>query len=410
MAPRARGNSNDTPRKPSLTKRMIIMLVLIGLLLFVLIGWNVMGHIMMKKAMSGMQAPPQTVTSTKVESSEWRPAQSSVGTLRAVQGADLALDMSGIVTKVPVKSGDEVAKGDLLLELQDDDGRAQVRQLEAQAALSKVTFDRARRQLDSKAISKAGFDQAAADLQVKQAAVAQQKAVVAKKQLRAPFDGRVGIVTLSPGSYLAAGTTVVTLQQVDPVYADFFIPQGEFGSLKTGQKVTLKLDAYPNKAFVGELSAIDPKVDPNTRNVKVEAKVPNPDRTLVPGMFANVSVELGVSKQYLTVPQTAITFNPYGETVFVIKPAARNAQQGKSGNADKASNPKGQNQQNLPTVQQVFVTSGGRRGDQIAILTGIKKGDEIVTSGQIKLKNGTRVIVDNSQMPPDDAHPTPQEH
>lgn len=399
MPSRAEYRTRSAPRKPSLTKRMIIMLVLIGLLLFLLIGWNVMGQIMMKKAMSGMTAPPQTVTSIKVEFAEWSPAQDAIGTLRAVRGADLALDASGIVTKVAIESGAEVKQGDLLLELSDDDGRALVRQLEADAALARVTFDRAKRQLDANAISKADFDRAAADLQARQAAVAQQKAVVAKKQLRAPFDGRAGIVTVSPGAYLSAGTTIVTLQQLDPVFADFFVPQGQLASLKTGQDVTLSLDAFPDQEFTGELSAIDPKVDQDTRNVRVEAKVPNPDRVLVPGMFANISVELGERKRYLTVPQTAVTFNPYGETVFTVVPAKGKDEKGKDGKA----------QAKLPTAQQVFVTTGPRRGDQVAILTGIKEGVEIVTSGQLKLKNGTPLIIDNKQAPPNDAHPTPQE-
>jgi membrane fusion protein (multidrug efflux system) len=394
MPSRAEYRTRSAPRKPSLTKRMIIMLVLVGLLLFLLIGWNVMGQIMMKKAMSSMTAPPQTVTSTKVEFSEWRPAQDAIGTLRAVRGADLAFDVPGLVTRVEIESGQEVDKGDLLIELSADDDRAEVRRLEADAALAKVTFDRAKRQLDANAISKADFDRAAADLEARQAAVAKQKAVVAKKQLRAPFDGRAGIVTVSPGAYLSPGTTVVTLQQLDPVYADFFVPQGQLGKLEVGQKVTLGLDAFREQEFLGELSAIDPKVDQGTRNVRVEAKVPNPDRLLVPGMFANVSVELGEHQRYLTVPQTAVTFNPYGETVFTVVPSKGKDDKGKA---------------KLPTAQQVFVTTGPRRGDQVAILTGIKEGTEIVTSGQLKLKNGTPLIIDNKQAPPNDAHPTPQE-
>lgn len=382
-------------RKPSTTKRMIIMLLIVGLLLAILIGWNVAGQVMQAKFRENMPVPPQTVTSTKVGYDQWQPSQATVGSLRAVRGADLAFDVSGVVTKVNLKSGDTVQEGQVLVQLRDDDDVAALRQAEAAAALAKVTFDRAKRQLDVKAVSQADYDNAATDLKAKQAAVQQQQALVAKKTLRAPFAGRAGIVTLSPGAYVNSGTAVVTVQQTDPMFVDFFVPQRNLGEIKTGQRVALTLDAFPDRTFEGVLTAIDPKVDGDTRNVRIEASADNADGTLVPGMFANVSVDVGEQARQLTLPQTAITFNPYGETVFIVKPSDKKGEDGKPAQ---------------PEAQQVFVTTGSRRGDQVAILSGLEEGTEVVTSGQLKLKNGTPLIVDNSKAPKNDANPKPQEH
>ncbi|HEY6543808.1 MAG TPA: efflux RND transporter periplasmic adaptor subunit [Dokdonella sp.] len=381
-------------RKPSTTKRMIIMLLSIGLLLFLLVGWNVMGQVMMKKAMANMPVPPQTVTSTTVGFDQWQPMQAAVSTLRAVRGADLAFDASGVISKIEVGSGDEVEKGQLLAELRSEDDLAALRQAEAAAELAKVTFERAHKQLEVKAIPRATYDNAQADLKAKRAAVQQAQAMLGKKQLRAPFAGRIGIVTLSPGAYLNAGTPVVTLQQLDPIHADFFVPQRDLGQIRVGQRVVLRLDAYADREFEGLISAIAPKVDGDTRNARVEASLPNEDGVLMPGMFANVAIEVGEQKRQLTLPQTAITFNPYGETVYVVKPGEGTGADGKPA---------------LPTAQQVFVTTGPTRGDQVAVLSGLEEGTEVVTSGQLKLKNGTPLVIDNARVPKSDADPKPQE-
>lgn len=380
-------------KKPSTTKRMIWMIVSVLLLIAVIVGIKVL--LVMRLIHSMPQPGPTTVSTVKASEQRWQPSLNAVGSLRAANGADLATELAGLVTEVPLKSGEEVRKGQLLLQLRDGDDVAQLQQLQANAQLSKITFDRARKQLDAQAISKADFDSAAADYKARQAAVAQQKVLVEKKQLRAPFAGRAGIITTSPGDYLAAGTTVVTVQQLDPLYVDFNVPQGELGKLKVGQPVSLKLDAYEGRSFDGTLSAINPKVDSNTRNVQVEATVPNHDETLTPGMFAKVSVEVGSERQQLTLPQAAIVYNPYGDTVYVVQPAKGKDDKGKS---------------NPPTVKQAFVTTGDTRGDQVAILKGVSAGTEVVTSGQIKLKNDAPIVVDNSVQPADSASPTPQEH
>jgi membrane fusion protein, multidrug efflux system len=380
-------------KKPSTTKRMIWMIVSVVLLIAVIAGIKVL--LVVRMIHSLPKPAPIAVSTVKASEQRWQPSLNSIGTLRAVNGADLATDVSGLVTSVNIKSGEDRKQGQLLIQLRDGDDVAQLHQLQANAELAKITFDRARQQLAAQAISKADYDSAAADFKAKQAAVAQQAVTVSKKALRAPFDGRAGIITLSPGDYLSAGTAVVTLQQLDPLYVDFNVPQSELARLKVGQSVNLKLDAYGNRPFTATLSAISPKVDTGTRNAQVEATVPNPDKALIPGMFAKVSIDVGSPHDELTLPQAAIVSNPYGDTVYVVQPA-------------KGKNDKGE--PNPPTVKQTFVTVGDTRGDQVAIVKGISKGTEVVTSGQIKLKNDAQVKINNDVQPADSAAPTPQEH
>ena len=410
--------------KPSTRKRMIIMIIAVVLFIGLIAGIKVLMIIHM---ISGMKPPPPPVVSTaKAAYQQWQPELRAVGTLRAARGADLALDIAGLVTVVNVKSGDEVKQGQVLLQLRDSEDLAQLHQLEASAALAEVTFTRAKEQMAVQVISKADYDQSAADLKVKQAAVAQQQVNVAKKQLRAPFAGRAGIVTINPGAYLNSGTTIVTLQQLDPVYVDFHLPQKELADLRPGQRAVLTLDAFPGKTFTGKINAISPKVDSDTRNAQIEAEVPNPDRVLIPGMFANVGIDVGTQQRNLTLPQTAVVYNPYGETVFAVKTKreadqARSADLAKTAAADGEAAPKDDKKKEAANkappiapdalvVQQVFVTTGATRGDQVAITSGLPEGAEVVTSGQIKLKSGSQIRIDNNVQPADSPNPRPQEH
>ena len=403
--------------RPSYAKRMIVMILGVLGLIGIIAGIKVL--LIMRMMHAAKPPPPSVVSTAKAAYQEWQPELRAVGTLRAARGADLALDVAGLVTHVYVKSGDDVKQGQLLLQLRDTEDVAQLVQLQAQLALSQVSFQRATAQLAVKVIAQADYDQAAADLKVKEASVAQQQVNVAKKQLRAPFAGHCGIVTVNPGSYLNSGTVVVTLQQLDPAYVDFYVPQRTLAELKVGQKAVLTLDAFRGRSFNGTLNAISPKVDTDTRNVQVEAEVPNPDHALSPGMFANVSVAVGTQQRYLTLPQTAVVYNPYGETVFVVeakrdydRQQAAAAEQITSKEQQQAAKQATQAMQ-LPAdalvVRQAFVTSGPTRGDQVAILTGIGEGTEVVSSGQIKLKSGVPIRIDNSVAPASNPHPTPQE-
>jgi membrane fusion protein, multidrug efflux system len=406
----------DPNRKPT-TKRMIIMLIAVGILLGGIVGFNFIKGYMMAKFMASQPTPPATVTATKVDYQEWQSALNVVGTLRAVRGVDVTSEVAGLVRSVDFRSGDEVRAGAVLAQLNADSDIAQLHALEAAAELAQTVYDRDKAQLDAQAISKAQVDADAADLKNKRALVAQQQALIDKKTIRAPFGGRLGITTVNPGQYLNPGDKLVTLQAIDPIYIDFYVPQQQLPLVALGQKVMLEADAYKGQPFEGKVNAINPKVDSATRNVQMEAIVPNPKKLLLPGMFASVSVIAGGEQRYLTLPQTAITFNPYGDTVFVAKAAPPKDAQGNApkdikGTAPKdAKGEKAKDEKGAPSLvaQQVFVTTGPRRGDQIAILKGIEPGESVVTSGTVKLKNGTPLIVDNRVQPANSPNPAPQE-
>ncbi|WP_373987641.1 efflux RND transporter periplasmic adaptor subunit [Duganella sp. BuS-21] len=381
-----------------MTKRMLIMAGCVLLLIAVLAFGKYMQ--IQKMIASAPKPGAQVVTAVKAQTADWQPQLTSVGTLAPVRGVDVTTEIAGLVRAVRFKSGDEVKAGQVLFELNADADVAQLRALQAAADLSGTTLKRDKLQLSAQAISQAQVDSDEADLKSKQALVAQQKALVDKKTIRAPFAGKLGITAINPGQYLNPGDKLVTLQTIDTVYVDFYVPQKQLASLSIGQKLNLGSDAYPGVGFPAKVTSISPKVDAATRNVQVQATVPNAKRQLLPGMFANVSLEQGALKKYLTLPQTAITYNPYGSTVFVLAPPAANAK-------DTLKDDKGQA---YLVAQQVFVTTGPTRGDQVAILTGLKEGQTVVTSGQLKLKNGTPATIDNKVQPANSPNPTPQEH
>ncbi|MGH8154206.1 MAG: efflux RND transporter periplasmic adaptor subunit [Rhodanobacteraceae bacterium] len=406
--------ADDTAsRKPGQRKRLIIVIVAVVLLFALLVGFNTFKGIMIGKFMKSMANPPQTVSTMTAAYQEWQPHVEAVGNVRAVHGSDLAFEVAGLVEKVEVKSGADVQQGQVLMKLVDAQDRASLAALQATAELARLTAKRSQEQLAVQAISRAQYDSDMASLKNAEAQAAAQAALVAKKTLRAPFAGRVGIITANPGDYINAGTTVATVQQLDPVYVDFTLPQSSLDAFKVGGKVEVSADAFPGKSFHGEVSATDPKIDLQTRNIGVEATVPNPDKLLMPGMFAKVAVDAGATRRYLTLPQTAVAYAPYGDTVFVVHAGAPPA----SGAPDKSAatkpvaDPKPADAKSGPShyAEQVLVTTGPTRGDQVAILAGIKPGDVIVTSGQLKLKNGTPVNINNTVQPAFDPNPRPTE-
>ncbi|SDA85418.1 efflux RND transporter periplasmic adaptor subunit [Janthinobacterium sp. 551a] len=382
------------------TKRMLIMLGAV-LLLLALLALGFFLHIRQLMA-SAPKPAPQTVSATIIRRAQWQPQLSSVGTMVAVRGVDVASEIAGLVRSVHFKSGQEVAAGQLLVQLNAEADIAQLRALQAAADLAASVLRRDQQQFAVQAISQAQIDSDEADLKSRQALAAQQAALVEKKTIRAPFAGKLGITTVNPGQYLNPGDKIVTLQTIDPIYVNFYIPQKQLSGLQVGQALKLSSDAYANTAFAGKVSAISSKVDPATRNVQVEATVANPKRQLLPGMFANVHVEAGDTRQYLTLPQTAITYNPYGSTVFVVQPARQARQTAKDATPPPKAGELG--------GQQGFVTTGETRGDQVAVLTGLAEGQQVVTSGQIKLKNGSPVVISNTVEPRNNPQPTPQEH
>jgi membrane fusion protein (multidrug efflux system) len=370
-------------------RRLIIVVILAGVLLAAIVIFNTWKANFVAKLRLKNSAPPQTVSAASVRFTDWQPEVSAVGSMRAVRGVDVTTEVTGLVRTLHFKSGDQVQTGQVLVELNADAEIAQQHALEAAADLSSTVYERDKEQYDAQAISKAQLDADAADLKNKRAQAAAQAALVAKKVLRAPFAGRLGITTVNPGQYLNTGDKVVTLQAVDPIYVDFKLPQQQLAVIANGQSINLSTDAYPGVKFVGKINAIDPRVDASTRNFQAEATIPNPEQKLLPGMFTRVAVIAGDPKRYLTLPQTAITYNPYGATVFLA--------QKKAGGSDQL------------IAQQSFVTLGATRGDQVAVLKGVSEGDLVVTSGQLKLINGAPLIVDNSVLPADDPNPSPQE-
>lgn len=371
-----------------MVKRMIIMLVA----LFIVFG-GVFGYQLYAAKMGGkagaFMLPPATVTAIAAEKLAWQPETRAVGTLRAKRGVDVASEIAGMVRAVRFRAGDEVTEGQVLVELNADSDVAELRALEAAADLAATTLERDTQQLAIQAVSQAVVDNDAADLRSKRAQVEKQAALVAKKTVRAAFGGRLGISTVNPGQYVDAGYKLVTLQSLDAMLADFTLPQQLLSRIAIGQSVEVTTDTFPGRTFRGRISAVNPKVDPDTRNVQVEATVVNAGHKLLPGMYASVLVRTGAAEEHTTVPQTAVTYNPYGDTVYLI---------------DEGKGPDGKP---LLTVKQTFVTLGPTRGDQVAVLTGVAPGDRVVTSGQMKLRNGSTVVIDTKVQPSNDAAPKP---
>jgi membrane fusion protein, multidrug efflux system len=376
-----------------LRRRMTVMLISVFLLLGLLVGFNTLKTALITYFISSMGLPPATVSTMVVEEDEWQPTLSSVGNIRAFRGVDLSAETGGAVLNVFVKSGMDVKKGDLLIQLNDVSDVAQLNSFRAMADLAKVINERDKQQLAIQAISKNVFDTSAADAKSKAAQVEQQAALVAKKNIKAPFSGRVGIIAINPGQYVNAGDKMLTLQTLDPIFVDFTLPQSTAGMIQVGQEIEMKADAFKDAGFKGKITAVSPKVELNTRNMQIEAMVSNPDKKVLPGMFANVTINLGDRVKYLTLPQTAITYNPYGSTVFIARKTDRKDKQGKA----------------LIEAEQVFVTTGLTRGDQVAIVKGLEPGVMVVTSGQLKLKNGTPLIINNQVQPGFNPNPKPQE-
>jgi len=378
---------------PEMERRMVIMLIGVFLLLGLIFAFNQLKTFMIKQYLSGMGMPPQTVSTMVAKADVWQPKLTSVGSVRAYRGVDLSTEIGGLVVGVPVQSGADVKEGDLLVKLNDASDVAQLNSLKALAELAKVINERDRQQLAIQAISKNTYDTSKADAKSKQAQVEAQTALVAKKNIKAPFSGRVGIVTINPGQYINPGDKLMTLQTLDPIFIDFNLPQSDAANIQVGQSITVTTDAFKNASFVGKITAVSPKVDTNTRNLQIEAQIDNPDKKVLPGMFANVNIDVGGQLNLITVPQTAVTYNPYGSTVFISKD---------SGKKDKEGKP-------IFEAQQVFVTTGAARGDQVSILKGLDEGATVVTSGQLKIKNGTPLIINNKVQPSNSPDPKPQE-
>jgi len=369
-------------------KQMTVTVLSVALVFGAVYGFQQFRNQMIEKMIRGKGMPPQAVSTMVANVSDWHPAIHSIGSLRAVQGASLSTETGGLITAIHFKSGDTVKTGQTLLELNAAPLEAQLQQLQATEHLAEITLQRDSAQLKFKAVSQATVDTDQANLQSAQAQVRAQQAAIAQKIIRAPFAGKLGLRQVDLGQYLAPGSAIVTLQRLDPIYVEFYVPQAELSRIHPGMSLQATSDALPGEIVQGRITAIEPLVDTTTRNIKVRAQLPNHDGKLIPGLYAKVSIDQGTTEQWITLPSTAVAYNPYGSTVFIVHNKGRSA----DGKPDM-------------TVEQMFVTTGATRGDQVAITSGIKAGDMVVTSGQLKLHNGAHVVINNSIQPTNDPHP-----
>lgn len=358
------------------------MLLGVGLLMGAVVGFQMLKTRLIAKALADYAAQPQTVASATVDYAEWLPQEHAIGTLRAVRGVDVAAEVAGIVDRITFTSGSEVAAGAPLVRLRADTDPARLAQLQAAVALAAANLDRDARQYRAQAVSQAQLDTSRSNLKSAQAELDAQQALIDEKDIRAPFAGRLGLRRVDLGQYIGPGTVIVSLQALDPIYLDFLLPQQALGTVAVGQAVTASVDAFPGHAFPGTIAAVDAGVDTATRNVKVRARLANPDHRLLPGMYATLTITTGAARRLLTVPQTAINFNPYGSTVFVLRPTGR----------EEGGKPE-------IVAQETFVKTGETRGNRIAILAGLTQGERVASAGLIKLHNGTHVLIDDTVQP-----------
>lgn len=321
----------------------------------------------------------QTVATTVAVRTPWQTHLDAVGNLRAVQGADLSPEVAGIVERIDFVSGEDVPAGKILLKLRLDDEPGRLAQLQAMQNLAEVNLARDSREFAAQAVSHASVDTDQANLASLRGQVAAEQALIDEKTVRAPFAGRLGIRAVDLGQYLQPGTAVVTLQSLDPIYADVNIPEDDLSGIRRGGPAELRVDGLPGRVFAARILAVTPKVDIASRTAMVRAQIANPDRVLLPGMFAHLRIDIGPPSDLLTLPQAALSFSTYGTTVFVIEHG---------------------------TAHQRLVTTGPARGEQVAILSGLAPGQTVVTAGQIKLHDGTPVAINNAIEPGNSAHPS----
>ena len=353
-------------------KRLILVVLLLVLLFGGIFGWKMfVGRKM--AAMMSAPPPPATIASAEVQVETWQPYLYSVGSVAATQGVSVTTEVPGQVEKILFESGHQVEAGDVILQLDDSVDEADLKGLIAQANLARLQFERASKLLKDRSVSQSEYDQSRAQLDSARATVASKRAVIDKKKVRAPFSGRLGIRQVDVGQYLSPGDNIVPLQALDPVYVDFTLPERHFEQLSVGQQMRVEVQAFPGRVFEGSISAINPGIDPGTRSVRVRATLDNPEQLLRPGMFAEVRTVLPPRDDILTLPRTAITFNPYGESVFVI--------------LDKDGG---------LVVQRRQVETGEVREGRVEVLSGLEAGERVVSAGQVKLRNDQQVVIDNS--------------
>jgi membrane fusion protein (multidrug efflux system) len=373
-----------------MAKRMILMLGVTAVLLTAL-GFIKFRQIHSAVSASAFQPPPEAVTSIVAHKEQWPTTMSVIGTMEAVQGVTVSADLPGSVSRIAFDSGKSVHAGDILVELDTRQERAQLASLEAQRDLAKVNFGRSQQLVDEGVISRVEYDQASSQQKATEANVAEIRATIERKTIRAPFSGILGIRQVNLGQYLSAGQAIVPLQALNPIYVNFGLPQQTFSQVAVGHSLLVTKEDLPSTAFSGRVTAVDSVVNEATRNIQVQATLPNPQGKLRPGMFVQVEVPLGAARTVIALPASAINYAPYGDSVYVIT---------------DLKDPTGKTYRG---VQQHFVKVEGSHGDQVAVISGVNPGEEIVTSGVFKLRNGAAVQVNNKVQPGNNPAPKPED-
>lgn len=370
-------------------KRMIVMLT-VTLVIVAGLGFVKFQQIQTAIAQgAAFQPPPEAVTTVVAEQEEWPATLSAIGTMAAVQGVTISADLPGTVERIFFDSGRAVRAGEVLAILDTRQEKAQLATIEARRELAQLTFTRVQELLKEKVISKAEYDRATAELQQTEAQLGEVKAAIERKTIRAPFSGMLGLRQVNLGQYLAGGDALVTLQSINPIYVNFGVPQQSAGQIPVGRVVKVTTADVSGAEWTGRVTALDSMVDEATRNIQVQATLPNPGGKLRPGMFVQAEVTLGPSQSVVVLPASAINYAPYGDSVFVVAEL------------------KGEDGATYRGVRQQLVKLGPARGDQVAILTGVKPGEEVVTSGLFKLRNGAAVQINNTVRPANSPTPTP---
>lgn len=374
-----------------MAKRFILMFVIVAALLGGL-GFIKYRQVETAIAMgSSFTPPPTSVTTVIAKRESWPSTLEVIGTAAAIQGVTVSADLPGTVDKIHFESGQAVKQGDILVELDTRQERAQLANLEAQRDLAKIQYGRSEQLVQAGVISKSEYDNAAAQQKATEAQVGDIKAAIARKTIHAPFSGILGLRQISLGQYLGAGQAIVTLEALNPIYVNFGVPQQDAGKMAIGRSVKLSNDDLPGVQFEGRISALDSIVNEQTRNIQVQATVPNKFAKLRPGMFVQVAVPLGKPREVIPLPASAINYAPYGDSVYVV------------------TDMKDQKGNSYRGVKQQVVTLEGTRGDQVAVISGVNPGDEVVSAGVFRLRNAAPVLVNNSVKPENSPNPKPDE-
>ena len=390
-------STTPSKRKPRFALRMTLMLLL-TLLVFggvFLVKWAIGAQT--NQFFDNMPQPAAAISSAVAKTERWSDDSEAVGTLVAVNGTDVTTESGGVVRSIEFEAGQPVQAGAVLVRLNSDNEQATLKSLETSARLAKVQADRWQQLGKDKLVSLDEVQQRVAAAASAQAQADAQRALIAQKTIRAPFSGELGIRKVNLGQFVSPGQPIVSLQQLDPIYVDFSLPERQMDKLKPGTAVRATVDALPGQAFEGRITAVEPRVDPNTRNFTAQATLDNPDGLLRPGAFARVGFALGGEREVVVIPQTAVSFNPYGNAVFVISKTKR-----KEGETDMQGQPLTGDKF---VVTQRFIKTGATRGDLIAVTDGLKPGEEVAASGLLKLRNDAEVTINNKIQPTADAQP-----